>query len=206
MNVDNNFELKNLLKKIFIEVNPNHLAFSYINNDIRLQNFTENDIENCINDLVKESFIEIDQRCKRIPTVQKSWKLTTSDKYPREDFILMGGIKIPRLLGDDGTRAEDINQNNILIGKFIHQINEELEKKYEQKTYQYWANQITILGIFISVFSFITISGNKLNNDFHCCLKGLGCFLENLFELVPLALVLFIFVALLKFIIERREK
>ena len=181
--------IKTKVHSLFVERAPNHLTVD--NLVTLLGGLSTNQIETALNQLIEEGFI-----VERKGKIKDDYALSSYDNIPSKQYINISGVKVPRLLANDVARPEDVNVFFESLAKKTGALEDDFERRVDEKLKAYWANIIVLFGLFIGVFSLIITFVEKVE------LKSgetfWNVFLLNSAQVLPLALVLAGFVFLLK--------
>jgi hypothetical protein len=126
--------------------------------------------------------------------------LPSYDGLPVREYVAIGDIKVPRLLSDERARPEELNIFVEVLARRIVQIEQEAEKRLDERLKNYWANVVTLFGAFIGVFSlivgFLKTVPLETNSTFW------SVFIQSSAQILPLALMLGGFIWLLRTIFK----
>lgn len=115
---------------------------------------------------------------------------------PYDDSIHVGDVEVPRLLDTDKIRAEDLNEIIESLSRYSESLKSRFHEIVRQETRTYWANIITLFGIFIGLFALILTSIGPSTAPPSPSFQD--TFVTNLARVLPVGLVLLAFVVLLK--------
>lgn len=125
------------------------------------------------------------------------YRLSSYKNIPIREYISFGDFQIPRLLDNTTARAEDINYLIESLASYVLTLQKQSEKRILDERNKYWVDTITFFGLFIAIFSLII--GFKDNIKITDPSIGYGkIFLYRLVQISPLAIVLFVFIILLR--------
>jgi hypothetical protein len=126
----------------------------------------------------------------------KDYALASYKDIPVREFVSVGGVKVPRLLGGDRARPENINIFFEVLARRVLDVELEAERKMDERLKSYWGNIITLFGAFIGVFSLIVgfIKTVQLDKD----AAFLSVLATSTAQVLPLAAVLGGFIWFLK--------
>jgi len=115
----------------------------------------------------------------------------------------VGDIEVPRLIGAEPIAAfqDDYNEAIESLANYSVTLEEHFSRLVEDKLRGYWANIITIFGVFVAILGFILVGLPKITTD--PSLPLLDIFALNVTQVLPLAIVLAIFVLVLHRIIRK---
>ncbi len=117
--------------------------------------------------------------------------------YVRET-ITIGNTEVPRILesSEIAMSLEDINEQVERLAEHSDTLEERFSGIVKDERRKYWGNTITLFGLFVAVFSFIMVSLPRIQVG-----RGLTfsqIFAVNLAQILPLAIVLLLFILVLK--------
>lgn len=194
-------KIKGEIIKAIADRAPNAVREEVIIED--LKKYEESAVKNCLKDLVKEESMVADSHTiTDVNITVTTYKLPSYENIPIRTSIEMNGIEIPRLIDMDKARAEDTNLLIETLSKYSHSLERRFSEIHKEEMGRYWANVITLFGLFLAVFSLIITSVNKIAVDTAWGIKR--TFFFNLAQVLPVAIVLFSFIVVLKFLFRKR--
>ncbi len=113
------------------------------------------------------------------------YSLPSYRNIPFEEYIPVGNTRVPRQISTDQIRPEEINEMVEAVAEYSKSLEARFQEIVRKETRGYWANIITLFGLFIALFSLIVSSFGT----------GSGVKSE---QIIPLGIVLAIFVLVLK--------
>ena len=118
-----------------------------------------------------------------------------------EEEILIGGVEFPRIFNGDPGDPEDINIMVEALATYDSKIESRVNSITTELTRKYWTNVATIFGLFVAIFALILKSSEPviINKD----VTHWDVFLYKAASLAPLAIILFTFVILLRFVLKK---
>jgi len=198
--------LKDKIKKLFIERYPNTLMEIHIINEF--ENHPVNEIRANLEQLIKEGFLSsrIDPvRRKDDPSKtileRKSYSVTRALEIPIETEINVGGVNIPRMLDGDVARGEDINATALRFNRVFSKMSEDLRSELKHETTKFWGTLVATFGLFLSIFSLLNLSIKLVPYSKDVALKE--ALWQSVVNILPVTIVLFIFTIALYFIFRR---
>ncbi len=183
--------LKDKIKKVFIERLPNTLLIEHV--ELQFPKINKSHIKGALDELVSEGFLEIrNYSVNPYNRIAYKVKIDTTN-LPISLLTDLGDFKIPRMLDGDVARGEDINAiASGLVQVFDYKI-EKMKKYLDKEIKRYWASVASIFGIFISIFSIVNFSIKPLYFSENINLSPHQQFVQTLYNVGPLAGVLFLF-------------
>ena len=201
-------DIKGELRKLFYDKAPNALVFEHIS--YAFPHISKSDLEKALNELVADGFlITKSYPNKHYPKFNRTGYHISSDElgdYPVETEIVIGDFKIPRLLDGDVARSEDINCISMSFEKVINPRIEEVKRLVHSESRKYWGMLITIFGIFIALFTLINAAVKPVYFSSDLNLTSKQIFFQTLYNIGPLAVLMFLFVWALYFIFRQSSK
>ncbi len=128
------------------------------------------------------------------------YKLSNLNNIVIREYINVGSSKFRRILSNDPILPEAINMQVEQLSDYTNNLEERFSKIVATKLKSYWANIITIFGIFIALLSFIFTTVNKIQ-----ILESwsfFDIFLYNTAQILPVAIILVGFSILLKLLFK----
>ena len=187
---------KDLIIKLLIDRAPNPVSKTIIDN--RLNDLEANEVENALGELQKEGRVENPmQMVGKGPYAADYYKLTSYDGLPIRRTIKIGNIEVNRILGIDSVQSslEDINEAVERLAEYSDSLEDIFYEKFKKEMNRYWANIITLFGLFIAIFSLIIVALPRINMPEN--LSFLNILVTNTAQILPITLVLAIFVWIL---------
>jgi len=132
------------------------------------ESFSEKEINDALEELIEKEFITDDQTqtnrgTLHLDVMRKSYYLKNYPiNYPAKKQIILAGKALPRILDGDRVRAEDINIIIEGLARYNDQLNTLIKTELDNQIKRIYKDLIVIFGIFVSVFSLIIISTEKL--------------------------------------------
>lgn len=186
--------MKQIEKDIFEfikEAHPNKLSYKSIYGYF-FYKYSEEKIKNTLEKLTKKKNIKEDI----FGPEKKEYSLKSPVNITIEEYLDFGTHKIPRLLGTDLYNIETTNIAMKSLMDTEKRLKKIIKDSMEKELKKYWGNIIVIFGLFMSVFSLIITSINKIEIGENWSVKEL--FLYNLAQVLPIAIILFLFLFILK--------
>jgi hypothetical protein len=133
--------------------------------------------------------------------VIRSYGLADPTKYPMKESISIGGVEFPRAFHGDMAGAEDLNSFVEAIAQYDATIEKRIGELAASMTRRYWINIATIFALFVAVFALILRASEPLRID--ATITPVELLYLKAAELLPLALVLFLFILVLWLLLRR---
>ena len=193
--------LKEKLKKLFIEKLPNTLLIEHIRVD--LSDISRDALQGALNELVNEGFLDA-KTYPNTPYSREGYNVRGDvSAYPISFETNLGPITIPRLIDRDVARGEDINAVAKGLSIAFDRKISELKDAVDKENKKYWASLATIFGLFITIFSMVNIAIKPIYFSEQLGLSPQEQFLQTIYNLGPLAGVLIIFTMALWLILKK---
>lgn len=143
---------------------------------------------------------EEDHRDRRAPSVNY-YRLTSYDG-PFRDSITLADQEILRVLSYSSQRflPEDLNEAIERLAEYTSGLERRFADLVRKEQRDYWANIVTVFGVFVSILALIIVGLPKITAD--PCLSPWTLVWLNLGQLLPIAVVLALFVFLLRCVIR----
>jgi len=181
--------------KVIYHRAPNSIREDYIIRE--LKSFEREDIRKELSSMRRDSAIIRDVvQNLAIKEDTTSYRLDSCEGIPVRKTISIGGLQIPRLMDADPARAEDVNYLLESLAQYSNSLEDRFKQILKKRMKSYWANIITLFGVFIGLFSLINISISKITIDQSWTRDQI--FWNNFEQILPTAIVLVIFMFLLK--------
>lgn len=121
---------------------------------------------------------------------------------PVKDVIKFEDVEINRLLasGNPVFFPEEFNEAVENLAKHANGLQERFQRLVRKEQQKYWGNIISIFGVFISILAFILVGLPKITTE--PTLSFCKVVVLNLGQLLPLAVVLAIFIVVLRVVIR----
>lgn len=194
-----NSEIESEILQTIIERAPNSLREETILYD--LSDYKPEEILGSLGNLVKQGkIIRKEHKVERAGVLVRTYMLSSYENIPIRRSIKIGDMLIPRMLDSDIGRAEDVNGSVEALSKYANSLEDRFVKMYREEMKSYWGGIITLFGIFVGLFSLIIVGSQKIIITENWSLGTV--FLANFVQVAPLAVVLILFVVLLKFIFK----
>lgn len=144
---------------------------------------------------------EIDQRAGFDRAV-RYYRLSQLEGVPIRDAIKVGDVEVPRLLSESNPKyfPEDFNETIERLAEYTAGLQRRFAELVKQEQRRYWANIVSIFSVFVAVLALIIVGLPQIRTDpslSFCRIVAL-----NSAQLLPLAVVLAIFVLVLRWVIR----
>lgn len=128
------------------------------------------EIDRALDDLVKDNIIKLDIRERgdqrtilhRALQRREAVALVDPPDAPIKGEYVIGDTEVVRLLSGDIVRAEDINEVTEALKEYIERIDKTFDDRVQKKTAEIYKQMIGVFGVFVSIFSVIVISTDKM--------------------------------------------
>lgn len=198
-------DIKDRIKLFFFDRAPNSVLQDHVHLDFHRDG--RKDVDAALASLESEGFlVSKAQPNARYPTLQrKSYRITEQHltSYPIKTEIEVAGIKVPRLIDGDTTRAEDVNSLILAVNKVVDAKAAELERRVEEQGRRFWSTLIAIFALFVSLFSIINVGVRPALFSDSLGLSPLNLALQSVLNILPLFLVLLLFLWILNRILNK---
>ena len=198
--------IEDRLKVFFYDRAPNsviedHILLEFV--DVQPSALLEN-----LAKLVTAGFLltEISPPNSRFPALsRKSYRITDDSlgDYPIRTEIEAAGVRVPRLIDGDKTRAEDVNSLIHAVNRIIDAKTQQLENRMDEQNRKYWGALITIFALFVSLFSIINVGVKPALFAAELSLSPMSLVYQSFLNIAPLTVVLLLFVWLLHRILRK---
>jgi hypothetical protein len=137
------------------------------------------------------------ERARSFTTEDFAYELPSDANIPVRRFIRIGDTEVPRVLTSDVAAAslEGINEAIETLSEYSATLEKRFQSLIEKERREYWANLITLFGIFIAIFSFIIVALPRIEVSPSSCFWQVVAL--NTAQVLPVAFVLVLFVLLL---------
>ncbi len=197
--------LKEEIQKLFYDRAPNSLVFEHIS--YAFPKVAEAELKKNLNELVEEGFLnQINYPNLHYPKFHRvGYHISREDlgEYPVETEIQVGDFKIPRFLDGDVGRAEDINTIAMSFEKVIAPQISQVKQQIKNESRKFWGQLITILSIFLTLFTLINVSVKPIYFSPELKLTPYEMLIQSICNLTPLAIIFCVFLLVLRRIFRR---
>ena len=193
-------EVKNEVFRFLADRAPNDVRGEIILRRLNKYNFKE--IEEALKELIAEGKV-------KEPLIPKDWEtesgisfhgygLQTYENIPIRRTIKIGDTSVPRILRTElvSLSLEDINEAIETLSENFASLGKQYSEKFKKEINKQWGNLIVIFGIFVAIFSFIIVALPRISLPASYCFWQI--FSANIAQVLPVALILAIFVWVLK--------
>ncbi|SRR5712692_2532418 len=191
-------DAKDKIIRLLIDRVPNYVPWTVIRQ--RLPQTDEDTLQQAIQMLLEE------QKIIPLATVanfrDRSYRMYDPTPYPVRTIIQVGDTQIPRLLSTTGVNEfpEIFNETVERVAENISGLEKRFGEMFEEQLRRYWATIVTLFGVFVSVLAFVLVSMPQVAIDPQ--LPWLQILVFRLAYALPLAVVLAIFVLVLRFVVR----
>lgn len=198
-------DIKDRIKLFFFDRAPNSVLADHVY--LEFYRDTPTDIDAALASLEADGFLTSKaQPNARYPTLQRrSYRITEQHlaSYPIKTEIEVAGIKVPRLIDGDMTRAEDVNSLILAVNKVIDAKAADIERRVEEQGRRFWSTLIAIFALFVSLFSIINVGVRPALFSDSLGLSPLDLAYQSVLNILPLFLVLILFLWILHRILNK---
>lgn len=184
--------VRNKVLQELIERNPNGFRLDRLPKP--LQSLSHDEIKAAIEELEADGVAETMKTTNRI--VGRDYlivKLSDISRYPIVETLNVNGREYPRMVAGDTLGGDDLNFFVEVVGEIEQRADEQLDAAVRRLTRRYWVTTSGLFSALLAVFALILRASEPFD------VAGLGArevLLLKAAELGPLAIVLFLFVAL----------
>ena len=188
--------------KILIDKNPNYVAKETV---IRIlsKKFSPTQLDEAFKALVdcKKIISRVDPR-KLTGLPITYYRIKDPSLYPVQPSIRLGNMDIPRLPCDADPRylPEVLNEQIELLADYTDSLEKRFIKLVKKQQRRYWANLLGIFAALLSVMALVITGLPKITVPSTMTFKEV--FLVNSAQVLPIALVLALFIIVLRIIIR----
>ena len=154
---------KDAIISFLIERSPNYVSESLLRRRLSLHD--EAALKEAIEELIRADRIvaETDPR-EAIGRPVRYFKLKSYDGLPVRETIKIGDIEIQRLLSASkvGFFPEDFNEQIERLADYTNELEQRFVELVKKEQRRYWANVITIFGVFVAILSFVLVGIPKI--------------------------------------------
>jgi len=192
---------KNRILEFLIERAPNNVSEKIIERE--LKEFESEKIARALDALVTAESIGLntDIRGGKQASVNYYYLLSYKDIPVREN-IRIGEVSVQRLLSTSSVTylPEDFNDAIESLAKYADGLEERFKTLVAKEQQKYWVNLISIFGVFIAILAFILVGLPKIETNPTMTFGQIVA--ASFAQIVPVAIVLVIFIVLLRWIIK----
>jgi hypothetical protein len=194
---------KNLILQILIDRVPNNVRLELILR--QLPTYSEAEIFQALEMLNSDGKIISDFRTNPVVAdrILKYYKLTNPSIYPNKETFTLGDQEYPRIFAGDTTNPEDMMEKFEALQTYLKTLEQRYSDLTSEMTKKYWLNMTTIFGLFIALFSLIIKGSEPILIDASQPIAPLLLIELKFAQLLPLALIMFSFVLILRFALRK---
>lgn len=200
-NVRSDMKARDEVLRLLADRAPNFVPERIIQN--RLKNLASADVSSALVQLSSDGLIErvVDQR----PTGEESepfFRLKDTKNVPIRRSIRIAGIELPRVTSDSGARffPEIYNESLEILSEYASSLEDRFKEIVRDQEQRYWAKVSGLFATLVSVLALLFVGLPKITTD--PSLPFLRVVLLNLGQVLPMAVVLALFVLVLKWILR----
>ena len=192
------------IRKKILEIlhyrSPNSVREEFIL--LELREYNKGKVEKELELLVSEGKLFLgEHKIERTGETIRAYRLSSYDNILIRTTIDVGEIEVPRLIDTDKARSEDVNILIESVSKYSDSLEERFRKIMNKQIHSYWSNIILLFGLFIGLFSLITISIKKISIDPNWTKADI--FWNNFIPILPVAIVLLVFIIVIKILFRK---
>jgi hypothetical protein len=192
---------QNVILTAVVSRSPNAVALDTI--ERRFKELSSEDVDDALSVLVAKRIIKVTENTNSISgSMRKLIELTEPYNYPIRKFIRIDSEDFNRNMTGDLVIAEDVNEPLEALSEYMLELEKRFVQLSNEQTQRYWANTITLFGLFLAVFTLIVSSIPKLNIDPSWSFEQVIA--PTSASIIPQFAVLLVFVLLLWIIFGRR--
>ena len=188
--------------RILIDRNPNYVSRETV---IRIlsKKFNPTQLDDAFKALVdcEKIISEVDPR-KLTGLPITYYRIKDPSSYPVRVSLSLGNMDVPRLPCDASPKylPETLNEQIELLADYTDNLEKRFIKLVEKQQRRYWSNLLVIFGALLSVMALVITGLPKITVSSTMTFKEV--FLVNSAQVLPIALVLALFVIVLRIIIR----
>lgn len=192
-------EIRNDIIKCLSERGPNWVREGIILRDLSIHSADE--VKQYLKQLVGEKkIVETVHRIEETDIIVTTYALKSYADSPINSNIEINGVKVPRLMDRDLARAEDTNVLAEELLKYSKVLDSKIDKAANKYMRKHAANIIALFSLFLALISFITFSFKVITINPE--ISKSEFLIYNIFQILPPAIVLFVFAFLLIFFLK----
>ena len=169
-----NDDAKDAIINLLIDRLPNNVRIRKVReilSKVPKLNLTSEQIDQALDDLLSEGLIKVEKRHEdgQSSSVYRTLKrreaislVNPPDAPIKGEYDIGGDTEVVRLIGGDIVSAEDINEVTEALKEYIERIDKTFDERVQKKTAEIYKQMIGIFGVFVSIFSVIVISTDKM--------------------------------------------
>lgn len=169
----------------------------------RLKSFSREEIAEALSKLVESKRVRLEQDQQgELNRPRRYYQLVDFQTIPLRDGIQIGDVEVLRILSQSSLKfaPENINEAIERLGEYANSLSRDFSKRLEDERRRYLIDIVALFGVFASLIAFVVAGLPRMTIDPTLSLwRMIGI---NFAQVVPLAIVLAIFVALLRRIVR----
>jgi hypothetical protein len=166
---------------------------------VRLKKYKAEDVRRALKELEDERRIDsLDITGLEEGKPSVAYRLASGESVQIRQTIKVGDIDVPRILRTDVVpiSLEDMNEQVERLAEYAASLEDRFSDIVKDERKKHWGNVITLFGLFVAIFSFILVSLPRIAvQPSHGFWQIVSI---NAAQILPLAIVLFLFVMALK--------
>ncbi len=194
-------QAKGAIIRLLIDRAPN-----FMNEEVLKQHLIEYDgatLTAAIQELIQNQQIveETDPR-KEAGSSVRYFRLSSFQNIPIRNYIKVGDVEVPRILSSGGLKfiPEEINESIERLASYADQLENRFAELVKAEQRKYWANVVSVFGVFVAILALVLRGAPQIIPD--PSLSFMDVVILNLAHILPLAVVLAIFVLVLRLVIR----
>jgi len=181
-------------------------APNWVNKEVIRERLSERDepaISAAISDMIQsQRIVEETDQLPGVGNVVRYYRLSSYEGIPIRDSIEVGSIKVPRLLARSKITLfpEDFNEAIERLAEYATGLERRFAELVKEEQRTYWATIVSVFGVFVAVLALVLTGLPKITTD--SSLPFWKIVELNGAQLLPMALVLALFVLVLRRVIR----
>ena len=178
---------------------PSYVPLSIMRN--RLRNVEPNELTKALDELVSESLVQQPPPGVAQPN-ESFYRLTNTSNLPIRRSITIAGVVLPRVTSDSPAYLfpELYNESLEVLSEYTLLLEHRFKEIVAEQERRYWGQVSGVFAILVSVLAFLLVGLPKITTD--PSLFFWQVVLLNTAQILPLAVTLVLFVALIKWIVR----
>lgn len=193
---------KDQIQKILIDRNPNYVSRGTITRALP-KNFNLTLLDDALKDLVDSEKVVSEVDIQELTDLSITYyRMKDPSLYHVLPSIPLGDVDVPRLLSGSKIKftSENLNEQIELLAGYTDNLERRFIKLVEKQQRRYWSNLIGIFGALLSVMALVITGLPKITVTSTMTFEEV--FLINSAQILPIAIVLALFVIVLRIIIR----
>lgn len=169
-----NDDIKDAILGVLTERLPNNVRIRKVREILSKTvtfDLTSEQVDKALDDLISDGLVKIESRdrgnqrsaVRRALQRREAISLVDPPDAPvKGEYVIGGDTEVVRMLGGDIVSAEDLNEVTEALKEYIERIDKTFDERVQRKTAEIYKQMIGIFGVFVSIFSVIVISTDKM--------------------------------------------